>query len=71
MMASATSECYRMLFVPGKERKHQLAFNGTVYKCFDFFTPSKAEIVLKIGVVDQYKKDLKALKPKDQYIWHL
>jgi len=53
----------------GKEREAPagLQWNGTFQNFYDFQFRNSTTA----GLVQQYEKDLKNLKPEEQYIWHL
>jgi len=56
-----------------KEAPAGLQWNGTFENFLDFFfSISTHKLLITIpGLVEQYEKDLKNLKPEEQYIWHL
>jgi len=57
-----------MVFVHRKEKRPLLAYSGTVNQFSSFIFLMLTSVA---GIVDQYEKDLKNLKPEEQYIWHL
>jgi hypothetical protein len=54
-----------------KEAPAGLQWNGTLNKAFSISCQFLTYQSIILGVVEQYDRDLKNLKPEEQYIWHL